>query len=94
MSADALYGTTHNSYIKVNGPYGFSGGLGGSALNKFGVAADYAFTKHLHGNVGVDYMSFKYGMSSVFPVGGSLVAWEPDSKTSYTTVKIGMGYAF
>lgn len=94
LSADALYGTTHNSYIKVNGPYGFSGELGGSALNKLGVAADYAFTKYLHGNVGVDYMSFKYGMSSVFPVGGGLVAWEPDSKTSSTIVKVGLGYAF
>ena len=94
LSANVLYGTTYGSYIKVNGPFGFSGGLGDSTLNKFGVAADYAFTKNFHGNVGVDYMSFKYGMSSVYPVGGGFVAWEPASKTTYTMVKVGLGYAF
>ncbi|NNM79771.1 MAG: hypothetical protein HKM01_04890 [Gallionella sp.] len=94
LSANALYGATYGSYIKVNGPFGFSGGLGDSPLNKLGVAADYAFTQNFHGNVGVDYTSFKYGMSSVYPLGGGLLTWEPDSKTSYTAVKVGVGYAF
>jgi hypothetical protein len=97
LSANALYGTTYGSYIKVGafgGLNGFSGGLGDSPLNKFGVAADYAFTQNFHGNVGVDYTSFKYGMSSVYPIGGGFVSWEPASKTTYTMVKVGLGYAF
>lgn len=97
LSANAMVGETFGSYITVNsgpGLNGFSGSLGNSILYKVGVAADYAFMKHFHGNVGVDYMSFNYGISAAYPVGGGFVAWEPDSKTNYTTVKIGLGYAF
>jgi hypothetical protein len=50
--------------------------------------------QNLHGNIGIDYTSFSYGISSVYPVGGGYVAWEPDSKTNYTTVKVGLGFAF
>jgi hypothetical protein len=95
LSANAMLGETFGSYITVNsgaGLNGFSGELGNSNLYKIGIAADYAFVQNLHGNIGVDYMSFNYGISAVYPVnGGSL---EPDSKTNYTTVKIGLGYAF
>lgn len=92
LSANAMLGETFGSYIIVNsgpGLNGFSGALGNSILYKFGVAADYAFIKRLHGTVDIDYLSFNYGMSAVY--GGYL---EPDSKTSYTTVRIGLGYAF
>ena len=87
LSANALFGSTFGANIVINGA--FSGALGNSTLYKFGVAADYAFAQNLHGNIGVDYMSFKYGHSAVY-VG----FFEPDSKTNYTTVKVGLGYAF
>jgi len=92
MSANALIGETFGSFITVNsGPSftGFSGELGNSAIYKVGVAADYALTQKLHGNVGIDYTSFEYGISAVY--GGYL---EPDSKTNYTTVRVGLGYTF
>lgn len=97
LSADALLGGTLGSYITVDsGPGfgGFSGALGDSVLSRLGLSADYAFTKQLHGNIGFDYTKFSYGMSAVYPVGGNFVAWEPDSKTNYTTFKIGMGFVF
>ncbi len=97
LSADAMLGTTFRSYIVVNsgpGLTGFSGALGNSTIYKVGLSADYAFLNHFHGNVGVDYMSFGYGMSAVYPVGGGFVAWEPDSKTNYTIIKFGVGYSF
>ncbi|MHB1676747.1 MAG: hypothetical protein ACYCSS_04285 [Sulfuriferula sp.] len=96
LSANALAGSTYGSNIDVNaigGFPGFSGSLGNSGLFKMGLAADYAFTQNLHGNVGVDYTSFKYGISALYPVSNGYV-WEPDSTTHYTTLKIGLGYAF
>jgi hypothetical protein len=92
LSANALIGVTFGANIDVVGF--FSGALGNSALYRAGVSADYAFMQNLHGNFGVDYTSFDYGISAVYPVGGGYVAWEPDSTTNYTTVRIGLGYAF
>lgn len=92
LSANAMIGSTFGSYITINGA--FSGALGNSSLYKFGVAADYAFAQNLHGNVGFDHTSFSYGMSAIYSCGGTCVQWEPDSKTNYTTVKMGLGYAF
>jgi hypothetical protein len=97
ISANAMIGQTFGSYITVNsgpGLTGFSGSLGNSVTYRIGIAADYAFMPHFHGNIGVDYSSFSYGMSGIYPIGGGFVAWEPDSKTYYTTVKAGLGYAF
>lgn len=97
LTANAMFGKTFGSYITVNsgpGLTGFSGALGNSPLYKVGVSADYAVVENFHVNFGIDYTSFKYGMSAVFPVGGGFVAWEPDSKTYYGTVKLGLGYAF
>lgn len=94
LSASALIGNTFGSYITVNsgpGLNGFAGALGGSMISRIGAAADYAFTPTVHGSIGVDYTSFSYGMSALFPVPGG-VAWEPDSKTKYTTFKIGLGF--
>ena len=97
ISANIMLGTTFRSNIVVNsgpGASGFSGTLGKSTVYKGGLSADYAFAKHFHGNVGIEYTSFAYGMSAVYPAGGSLVQWEPDSRTNYTTLKLGLGYAF
>jgi hypothetical protein len=97
LSANAMVGETFGSYITVNsggGLNGFSGSLGNSTRYNFGVSADYAFMKHFHGNLSIDYTSFSYGISGIFPVGGGYVGWEPNSKTNYTTTKVGLGYAF
>ena len=92
ISANAMLGKTYKSYIAVNGE--FSGELGNSAMKRVGVGADFAFAKNLHMYIGADYTSFNYGISSEYPIGGGLGAWKPDSKTSYATVKAGLGYAF
>lgn len=92
LSANALFGRTFGNNIDVTGS--FSGALGNSNLYRAGAAADYAFTKNFHLNVGVDYTSFQYGISALYPLGGGYYAWEPDSKTNYTTVRIGLGYGF
>jgi len=98
FTVNALLGGTFKSNITVNslggGLGGFSGALGNSTLYRAGVSVDYAFTKSIHGNAGVDFTSFKYGISAVYPIGGGFVAWEPDSLTNYTTFKLGLGFAF
>ena len=95
FTANALLGNTEGSSISVNsgaGITGFTADLGNSVIFKAGLSADYAFTKNYHGNIGIDYTNFKYHISHVVPVnGGSL---EPDSRTNYTLVKLGVGYAF
>jgi hypothetical protein len=99
LSANILVGQTFGSYITVNpspgsGGGGFSGSLGNSDIYRLGISADYAFMERFHGTIGIDYTSFSYGMSSIYPVGGGSVAWEPDSKTNYTTARVGLGYSF
>lgn len=97
LTANAMLGNTFGSYISVvSGPAsnGFAGNLGNSPLYKAGLAADYAFTKNLHGNIGIEHIRFNYGISGIYPVGGGYVAWEPDSETKYTIVKLGLGFAF
>ncbi len=95
LTGNLLIGRTSSSDISVAGPLGFSGSLGNSTLYRFGVGVDYAFTQHFHGNVGVDYAKFKYGISGLHIVGGGgFIAWEPDSETNYTIYRIGLGYAF
>ena len=95
FTANALLGNTEGSSISVNSGAGITGltaALGNSVIFKAGLSADYAFTKNYHGNIGIDYTNFKYHISHVVPVnGGSL---EPDSRTNYTLVKLGVGYAF
>jgi hypothetical protein len=97
LSGNAMLGSTFGSYISVNsgtGVSGFSGSLGNAALYKVGVSADYAFTEQLHGDIAVDYSGFSYGMSAEYPAGAGFVVFEPDSRTNYTTIKFGLGYAF
>jgi len=92
LSANALFGSTFGSNIVINGA--FSGALGNSSLYRIGAGADYAFAQNLHGNIGFDYTSFSYGISAIYSCGVNCFQWEPDSKTNYTTIKIGLGYAF
>ena len=93
LSTNALLAQTFGSHIDVSGSQAYSGALGNSSLYKIGLAADYAFTQKLHGNVGVDYTSFKYGESAIWKA-GSKYYYEPSDTTKYTTVHIGIGYAF
>jgi len=96
LSLDAMYGHTTQSAITVtSGPglAGFSGALGNSDMYKIGASLDWAVAQRLHVTVGADYTAFNYGISATFPSGAS-VAWEPDSKTNYTTVRLGLGWGF
>ena len=101
LSADGFVGQTFSSKISGSGatylytaPGGFTSfspqDLGDKSMYRLGVSADYAFTTQMHGNVGIDYVAFKYGRSAVF----NGFTYEPDSKTNYTNVKVGVGYAF
>lgn len=94
FGANALVGRTFAADIDVSGPRGFSGSLGDSNLYKAGLSTDYAFTKNFHGNVGLDYTSFQYGMSATHRISRTMLAAEPDSQTNDTTLKVGVGYAF
>ena len=91
LSANLLAGYTFGSYIDITGA--FAGSLGNSPLYKAGAAIDYAFTPQWHGKLDIDYTRFEYGMSALYPY-NSGYAWEPDSKTRNTTVRLGLGYAF
>lgn len=100
LSANAMIGNTLDSSISVNAidtrVSAFSEGLGNSTITKFGVAADYAFTKSLHGQVGLNRTSFDYGagvaVNNTGTSGGKM--WEPSSSTTLINTEIGLGYAF
>ena len=99
LSLSGLVGRTVDSEINGHAVSGgfpiipFHASLGNSAIYKVESSADYAFTRTIHGNVGVEYTNFRYGESAPFPqVGGSAV--EPDSRTSTVTVRVGLGIAF
>ncbi len=95
LSANAMLGQTFGANIAVDGA--FSGALGNSTLYRVGAGADYAFAQNWHGNLGIDYTSFNYGISALYPGvvnGKNVFFWEPDSKTSDTTIRIGLGYGF
>lgn len=93
VSGDGLIGKTFDANVFVHAIPGFvpdtSLDLGDSRLYKLGLSADYAFTRSIHGNVGVEWTNFRYGQSPV--VNGIL---EPDSKTDNVTFKVGLGYAW
>ncbi|NWD73582.1 porin [Pseudomonas gingeri] len=94
LTANALIGRTFAADYNQNGPTAFSGALGDSNLYKVGLSTDYAFTKNFHGNVGIDYTSFKYGSSATHRAQNGEGVWMPSSQTDDTTLKIGVGYAF
>jgi hypothetical protein len=93
LSANALVGNTVNSNISITG-FPYSGGaLGNSTIYRLGISGDYAFTKSLHGNIGLDYTSFSYGQSTPTKV-GRYFYYEPNSTSQYTTYKMGLSYNF
>jgi hypothetical protein len=101
LTADGFLGHTFSSEISGTGrPIVVAGSavfdsfsqqdLGNKSIYRIGLNADYAFTDKIHGNIGLDYIDFKYGKSDIF----NTYTYEPDSKTNYTNVKVGIGYAF
>jgi len=92
ITANGMFGRTVKPKIFVNTP-GDSDTLnqGASNIYKVGLDADYALTKNIHANLGIDYLHFKYGISNVSSSG---VYLEPDSRTSYTTVNLGLSYHY
>lgn len=96
LSANGLVGETFGSSLSTSPiaggfpitPWTFS--LGSSVIFMAGGSADYAITEHLHANVGVDYVNFQYGESTVNPMS----LYEPNSRTSNVTLMAGLGYAF
>jgi hypothetical protein len=93
LSASAMVGNTVNSNISITGSPYTGGALGNSTIYRLGISGDYAFTKSLHGNIGLDYTSFSYGQSTPTRV-GRYVYFEPSSTSQYTTYKIGLSYNF
>jgi hypothetical protein len=100
FSVDAMFGHTNGSAIAVTSSppgvpaasqiTGFSTALGDSTLYKVGVSLDYVLGAKIHVNAGFDYSAFSYGISATQPSG----LLEPDSRTNYTTVRIGLGFGF
>ncbi len=95
FTANAFVGRTYHATIDLSpDPYGIlpsgSSDLGSSNLYKIGLGADYALTPNIHLDAGVDYNQFRYG-NGIF---GNTIYGEPNSSTRYTTVKLGLGYAF
>lgn len=96
VGVDAMLGRTFDSKIDVKGSYGFNDSLGKSDIYRVGISGDYAITEHIHANVGVDYVNYKYGKSGYNEVAADpgYLYYEPNSKTENTTFKIGVGYSF
>jgi hypothetical protein len=101
ISGKVLLGRTYMASISGKGtsylyttPYVNDGfgkqRLGNDFIYMAGISADYAFTEHIHGNIGIDYVDFRYGKSDLFDT----YNYEPDSHTKYTTINVGVGYAF
>jgi hypothetical protein len=103
LSAHGMAGTTFGSHIDVGAGYGidgavmasrndgaFSAPLGDSMIWKAGLSGDYALTRNIHLNAGVEWTTFRYGESALYNVDW----FEPDSFTLNTTVKAGIGYSF
>jgi opacity protein-like surface antigen len=102
LTASGLIGGTFDSTL-TGGPLAngnptiipFRTGLGNSTIYKIEGALDYAFTQNFHGNIGVEYTEFRYGLSAPFVTDNlGNPAVEPDSRTRNVTVRAGLGWAF
>lgn len=91
LDIDALIGRNYGTFVNIANIGSTS--LAGDNLWRAGIGADYAFSKSFHGNIGVDYTSFNYGMSNLYNFSGGS-AYFAGAKTNYTTAKIGVGYSF
>jgi len=94
LSADGLVGSTFSaSQVSSLTPGGATGirvctfPLGNAVTYMAEGSVDYAITEHVHANVGVEYTYFQYRQSP--PVNDFI---EPNSKTSYLTGAVGLGY--
>jgi hypothetical protein len=98
FSANGFVGSTIDPHIFIAANPGSNlaihTSLGTSVTYKVGLAADYAITRNLHVNAGVDFAHFNYGASPSVadPFAGFI--WEPMSKSFVTTAKVGLGYAW
>ena len=95
FSLNGMVGNNYGSNIDVAGT--FAGSLQNSSITRIGGSLDYAMTSNWHANLGIEYTSFKYGYSGMYPVtiNNTLYgAYEPSSTTNYTVAKIGIGYSF
>jgi hypothetical protein len=102
LSASALWGSTFRASLKTSllGS-NIAESLQNSTINEYGLSADLELISHLHGNISVDFDNFNYGNSaaSIISINGtSYYILEPNSTTSYTTsyttIKLGLAYAF
>ena len=96
LSVDGLVGRTFDSQISIAsipdaGIVGSSLSLGQATTYKLGVSDDYALTRSIHVNAGFEWTKFDYGKSSPDPTD---TYYEPDSRTSNVTVRVGAGYSF
>lgn len=96
LNAGAFAGKTYRATLAVSTIpgvlTGFSTGLGSSDLYQTSLGADYAFTAHIHGNLGIEHTQFKY--DATVPEASCGGCGETPSASVYTTLKIGLGYAF
>ena len=92
ITANAMLGRTVQPRIFVNTP-GDSSTLeqGTSFIDKLGIDFDYALSPKIHANLGLESVHFKYGISNSSPSG---VYLEPDSKTNYKTINLGLSYHY
>jgi hypothetical protein len=92
LSIDGFVGRTVDPQIKIATIPGEIVGstlpLGSSWIYKAGLSGDYAITRSLHVNAGVEWVKFDYGQSPIDPTGMYL---EPYSDRSNVTVKVGVG---
>lgn len=101
LGANVMLGRLVDSRINVKAIESlfpsFKTALGNAVLCKAGVNADYAFTQHIHANIGFDYSRFKYDDSAIvyFPNNPAVRAvYEPKSDSTYRTLSVGLGYAW
>lgn len=98
FSFHGLLGNTQGANIDVVGASasdpGFSGALGLAQLTKIGAEVGYVLPSELIINFAVESTQFKYGSSATYPSKPGYVQWEPDSATTNTTVRLGLGVTY
>lgn len=95
-SVSAMIGHTFQSHLDAvfPPPYGrLAMKLGNSSIERLEFQADYALTRSLHANAGVELSTWSYGASASQPVAGTNL-YEPNSSTFITSARVGIGYAF
>jgi hypothetical protein len=96
-SINAMIGHTFQSHMDAVFPAPFnqlSVKLGNSSIEKLEFQVDYAISRSLHANAGVELSTWSYGASSSQAVAAGVNLYEPNSSTFITTARLGIGYAF